>query len=113
MISLFVILPASPVTALLFGASIGLLWLATIPLTNGIILTFIGPKYLATLGGIVFLSHQAGAILGAWSGGKIFDLYGNYDNAWWISVILGITAFLFHIVIQEKPFANKIATEHN
>ena len=103
-ISLFVILPASPVTALLFGASIGLLWLVTIPLTNGIILTFIGPKYLATLGGIVFLSHQAGAILGAWSGGKIFDLYGNYDNAWWISVILGITAFLFHIVIQEKPF---------
>ena len=104
---LFVILPASPTTALLFGASIGLLWLATIPLTNGMILTFIGPKYLATLGGIVFLSHQAGAIFGAWAGGKIFDTYGNYDNAWWISVVLGITAFLFHIVIQEKPFQEK------
>ena len=103
-ISLFVILPSSPVSAILFGASIGLLWLATIPLTNGLILTFMGPKYLATLGGIVFLSHQAGAVIGAWVGGKIFYIYGNYDNAWWISVALGITAFLFHIVIQEKSF---------
>ena len=101
---LFVILPASPTTALIFGALIGLLWLATIPLTNGMILTFIGPKYLATLGGIVFLSHQSGAIFGAWAGGKIFDTYGSYENAWWISVFLGFTAFLFHIVIQEKPF---------
>ena len=75
-------------------------------------LTFIGPKYLATLGGIVFLSHQSGAIFGAWAGGKIFDTYGSYDNAWWISVFLGFTAFLFHIVIQEKPFRieNKLKT---
>ena len=63
-----------------------------------------GPKYLATLGGIVFISHQIGGLFGAWSGGKIFDIYGNYDNAWWISVILGIIAFLFHIFIQEKSF---------
>ena len=86
----------------------GLLWLATIPLTNGVILTFLGPKYLATLGGIVFLSHQSGAILGAWLGGKIFDTYGNYDNAWWISVFLGVTAFIFHIIIQEKPFKSDV-----
>ena len=82
----------------------GLLWLATVPLTNGIILTFIGPKYLGTLAGIAFLSHQAGAVIGAWAGGKIFDTYGNYNNAWWISVVLGVTAFLFHIFIKEKPF---------
>ncbi len=103
-ITLFILLPPSPLVALLFGASMGLLWLATIPLTNGVILTFLGPKYLATLGGIVFLSHQSGAILGAWLGGKIFDTFGNYDNAWWVSVFLGITAFIFHVIIQEKPF---------
>ena len=63
-----------------------------------------GPKYLATLVGIVFISHQIGAVFGAWSGGKIYDIFGNYDNAWWISVILGIIAFLFHIFIKEKNF---------
>ena len=61
---------------MLFGASIGLLWLATVPLTNGVVFTFMGPKYLATLGGIVFISHQIGGLFGAWSGGKIFDIYG-------------------------------------
>ena len=101
-ITLFILLPPSPIIAIAFGASIGLLWLATIPLTNGVILTFMGPKYLATLAGIVFISHQIGAVFGAWSGGKIFDIFGNYDNAWWISVILGIVAFLFHIFIKEK-----------
>ena len=63
-------------------------------------------KYLATLGGIVFLSHQAGAILGAWLGGLIFDTYGNYEIAWWISVLLGVIAFLFHIFINERAFNN-------
>ncbi len=103
-ITLFIILPPSPFLAMTFGASIGLLWLATVPLTNGVVLTFMGPKYLATLGGIVFISHQIGGLFGAWSGGRIFDIYGNYDNAWWISVTLGVIAFLFHIFIKEKPF---------
>ncbi len=103
-ITIFILLPPSPAVALLFGALMGLLWLATVPLTNGVILTFMGPKYLATLGGVAFLSHQLGAILGAWSGGLILDIYGNYDMAWWISVLLGLTAFLFHIFIKEKPF---------
>ena len=103
-ITFFILTPTSPFTALLFGALMGLLWLATVPLTNGIILTFLGPKYLGTLAGIAFLSHQAGAVIGAWAGGKIFDTYGNYNNAWWISVVLGVTAFLFHIFIKEKPF---------
>mgnify|MGYP001274863178 CR=1 FL=1 len=103
-ITLFIILPPSPFLAIAFGASIGLLWLATVPLTNGVVFTFMGPKYLATLGGIVFISHQLGGLFGAWSGGKIFDIYGSYENAWWISVTLGIIAFLFHIFIQEKSF---------
>ncbi len=103
-ITLFILLPPSPVIALLFGALMGMLWLATVPLTNGVILTFMGPKYLGTLGGIAFLSHQLGAILGAWSGGYILDTFGSYIIAWWISVFLGLTAFLFHIFIKEKPF---------
>ena len=111
-ITLFIILPPSPFVSLLFGALIGLLWLATIPLTNGVILTFLGPKYLATLGGIVFLSHQTGAIFGAWFGGKIFDTYGNYDNAWWVSVALGVIAFIFNILIKEKPFNFNLAKQY-
>ena len=103
-ITLFILLPPSPIIALTFGACMGLLWLATVPLTNGVVLTFMGPKYLATLGGIVFISHQIGGLFGAWSGGKIYDIYGSYDNAWWISVVLGIIAFLFHIFIKEKSF---------
>ena len=103
-ITLFIILPPSPFLAIAFGAGIGLLWLATVPLTNGVVLTFMGPKYLATLGGIVFISHQIGGLFGAWLGGKIFDIYGNYDNAWWISVMLGLIAFAFHIFIKEKSF---------
>ena len=103
-ITLFIILPPSPFLAIAFGASIGLLWLATVPLTNGVVLTFMGPKYLATLGGIVFISHQIGGLFGAWLGGKIFDLYGSYDNAWWLSVGLGVIAFFFHIFIKEKSF---------
>ena len=110
-ITFFILIPTSPFIALLFGSLMGLLWLATVPLTNGIILTFLGPKYLGTLAGIAFLSHQAGAVIGAWAGGKIYDTYGSYDNAWWISVLLGVTAFLFHIVIQEKPFQNKLLTD--
>ena len=69
-ITLFIILPPSPFLAIAFGAIIGFLWLATVPLTNGVVLTFMGPKYLATLGGIVFISHQIGGLFGAWSGGK-------------------------------------------
>ena len=101
-ITLFIILPPSPFLAIAFGATIGFLWLATVPLTNGVVLTFMGPKYLATLGGIVFISHQIGGLFGAWLGGKIFDMYGSYDNAWWISVILGIIAFSFHIFIRRN-----------
>jgi predicted MFS family arabinose efflux permease len=104
-ITIFVLSPPSPVIAILFGASIGLLWLATVPLTNGIILSFIGPKYMATLSGICFICHQLGAVLGAWLGGKFFDLYGSYETMWWLSVALGIIAFLLTITVKEEPFS--------
>ena len=104
-ITIFVLSPPSPVIAILFGASIGLLWLATVPLTNGIILSFIGPKYMATLSGLCFICHQLGAVLGAWLGGKFFDVYGSYETMWWLSVALGIIAFLLTITVNEEPFS--------
>ncbi len=103
-ITIFVLSPPSATTAILFGAVIGILWLATVPMTNAIILSFIGPKYLATLSGICFICHQLGAVLGAWLGGRFFDLYGTYENMWWLSVTLGIIAFLLTITVKEKPF---------
>tara|TARA_B100000989_G_scaffold285639_1_gene253554 strand:- start:359 stop:1573 length:1215 start_codon:yes stop_codon:yes gene_type:complete len=103
-ITIFVLSPPSATLAILFGAVIGILWLATVPMTNAIILSFIGPKFLATLSGICFICHQIGAVLGAWLGGKFFDLYGNYENMWWLSVALGIIAFLLTITVKEKPF---------
>jgi len=103
-ITIFVLSPPSATVALLFGAVIGILWLATVPMTNAIILSFIGPKYLATLSGICFICHQLGAVLGAWLGGRFFDTYGSYENMWWLSVALGIAAFLLTITVKEEPF---------
>ena len=103
-ITIFVLSPPSATVAILFGAVIGILWLATVPMTNAIILSFIGPKYLATLSGICFICHQLGAVLGAWLGGRFFDLYGSYENMWWLSVALGIIAFLLTITVKEDPF---------
>ncbi len=104
-ITIFVLSPPSATVAILFGAVIGILWLATVPMTNAIILSFIGPKYLATLSGICFICHQLGAVLGAWLGGKFFDIYGSYENMWWLSVALGIVAFLLTITVKEEPFS--------
>jgi len=104
-ITIFILSPPSATVALLFGAVIGILWLATVPMTNAIILSFIGPKYLATLSGICFICHQLGAVLGAWLGGKFFDTYGSYENMWWLSVALGIIAFLLTITVKEEPFS--------
>ena len=103
-ITIFVLSPPSATVAILFGAVIGVLWLATVPMTNAIILSFIGPKYLATLSGICFICHQLGAVLGAWLGGRFFDLYGSYENMWWLSVALGVIAFLLTITVKEEPF---------
>ena len=104
-ITIFVLSPPSETVAILFGAVIGILWLATVPMTNAIILSFIGPKYLATLSGICFICHQLGAVLGAWLGGRFFDVYGSYENMWWLSVALGIIACLLTITVKENPFS--------
>ena len=104
-ITIFILSPPSATVALLFGAVIGILGLATVPMTNAIILSFIGPKYLATLSGICFICHQLGAVLGAWLGGRFFDAFGSYENMWWLSVGLGVAAFLLTITVKEEPFS--------
>jgi predicted MFS family arabinose efflux permease len=100
---LFILLPKNEVTVLLFGAALGLLWLSTVPLTSGLVATLFGPAYMSTLFGFVFFSHQVGSFLGAWMGGRIYDVAGSYDLMWWISVALGIGSALLHWPIREQP----------
>jgi MFS family permease len=95
-------------TPISVAACIGLLWLSTVPLTMGLITVMFGTRYMATLYGFVFLSHQVGSFLGVWLGGKLYDLYGNYDQVWWMSVALGVFAGIVHLPIRElraKAFA--------
>ncbi len=102
-ISVFVLLPPSSVSALTFAAIMGVLWLATIPLTSGIVGQIFGPRYLGTLFGIVFLSHQLGSFLGVWLGGVLFDATQSYELVWWTCVALGVIAAVLHWPIDEKP----------
>ena len=102
----FISLPPSPPLALLFGAAMGLLWLGTIPLTSGLIVTFFGPRHLSMLYGLVFLSHQLGSFVGAWLGGIWYDWYGNYEAMWWLNAGAGLFAFAINWAIREpKPFS--------
>ena len=102
-IGVFISLPVTPASALLFGAAMGFIWLGTIPLTSGLIVTFFGPRHLATLYGFVFFSHQMGSFVGAWLGGKLYDVFGNYDLMWGINLLAGLFAFFLHLAIRERP----------
>jgi predicted MFS family arabinose efflux permease len=95
--------PVSEATVYLFASTIGLLWLSTIPLTTGIVAQVFGVRYMATLFGIVFLSHQIGSFLGVWLGGWIFDATGSYNPMWWAGVVLGLLAAAIHLPIDEQP----------
>ena len=99
----FITIPASPTTVIVFCCLIGLLWLGTVPLTSGIVAQIFGTRYMATLFGIVFLSHQIGSFLGVWLGGKLFDLTGSYSTVWWISIFLGFIAVIVHASINDRP----------
>jgi predicted MFS family arabinose efflux permease len=109
-IAAFVLLPITTVTTLVFTAAMGFLWLSTVPLTMGLVTVMFGTRYMATLYGFVFLSHQIGSFLGVWLGGKLFDLYGNYDIVWWMSVALGIFAAIVNLPIREKRAESFAAT---
>ena len=99
---IFIFLPKTELTVLLFACILGVLWLSTVPLTSGIITVVFGPYYMSMLYGITFFSHQVGSFLGSWLGGRLFDIYGSYDMMWWISVALAFFAALMHIPINEK-----------
>jgi len=101
----FITLPLSATSALVFSAIIGLLWLSTVPLTSGIVAQIFGPRYMGTLFGIVFLSHQIGSFLGVWLGGVLYEAYGTYDVIWWLSIALGLLAALLHWPIDERAVA--------
>lgn len=102
-ISVFVLVPASTTTTLLFGVAIGTLWLATVPLTGAIVSKQFGTAHSGALFGLVFLSHQIGSFIGAYVGGEVVDRVGSYDLMWWTAVVLGIAATGMHLMIDESP----------
>jgi MFS family permease len=101
----FISLPASPTVTLVFGAVMGLLWLSTVPATNGLVMVMFGTRWLAMLFGFAFFSHQVGGFLGVWLGGLLFERTGSYDAIWWLSVFFGVASALINLPIVEKPVA--------
>ena len=93
----------TPATVIILCGLLGLLWLATIPLTSGLVATFFGTTWMSMLFGIVFLSHQVGSFLGVWLAGRLFDMTGSYDAMWWISIALGVVSALHQLADQGKP----------
>ena len=99
----FVLTPISPTTVVIFASVMGLLWLSTVPLTSGLVAVMFGPRYMATLFGLVFFSHQVGSFLGVWLGGVIYARTGSYDGLWWLGVLLGLFAAIVHLPIRDAP----------
>ncbi len=110
-ISLFLIFPITLVSVLAFSAAMGLLWLATVPPTSGLVALFFGTRYMSFLYGIVFLSHQLGSFTGVWLGGWIYEQYGNYDGMWIIGIALGLIAAGLHWPIQEKDYSGNLQAQ--
>jgi predicted MFS family arabinose efflux permease len=95
--------PKTELTIYLFAAAMGILWLSTVPLTTGIVAQVFGVRYMATLFGIVFFSHQLGSFIGVWLGGYLYDHIGTYDPVWWAGIALGLAAAIIHLPINERP----------
>lgn len=100
--ALFIMIPMTPVTVILFSVAMGSLWLATVPLTSGLVAHIYGLRYMGTLYGIVFFSHQLGSFLGVWLGGRMYDAYGSYTAVWWIGVAIGAFSAVVHLPIRER-----------
>jgi MFS family permease len=100
--ALFILIPITPESVILFSIAMGSLWLATIPLTSGLVAHIYGLRYMGTLYGIVFLSHQLGSFLGVWLGGRMYDIYGDYTLVWWIGVGVGAFSAIIHLPIRER-----------
>ncbi len=98
----FILVPMTPTTVIVFSVVMGALWLATVPLTSGLVAHIYGLRYMGTLYGIVFLSHQLGAFVGVWLGGRMYDAYGYYTTVWWIGVAVGAFSAIVHLPIRER-----------
>jgi MFS family permease len=105
----FISVPATPLTCLAFGAVMGLVWLSVVPPTNGVIVVLFGTRWLGTLAGFAFFSHQVGGFLGAWLGGIAFDRFGSYNPVWWLAIGLGVASALISLPIVERP-VSRLAT---
>ncbi|HET7023349.1 MAG TPA: MFS transporter [Xanthobacteraceae bacterium] len=105
----FIMFPVTPLSSILFGAVMGLLWLSTVAPTNGIIALIFGTRWLATLAGVAFFSHQVGGFLGVWLGGVVFVRTGSYDAVWWLSVLFGLLSAVINLPIVEKPVVRAAA----
>ena len=109
---LFIMLPITPLSVIIFSVVMGTLWLATVPLTSGIIAHIYGLQYMGTLYGIVFFSHQLGSFVGVWLGGLFYDIYGNYDIVWWVGIGVGAFSAIIHLPVKEIPLVNRMHPKH-
>jgi predicted MFS family arabinose efflux permease len=99
----FILSPATPANALIFGIAMGLLWLSTVPPTSSLVAVMFGTRYLAMLYGFAFFSHQLGGFLGVWLGGVLYQTTGSYMVVWWLSIALGVASALINLPIRENP----------
>lgn len=105
--TVFILMPMTPVSVIIFSAAMGSLWLATVPLTSGLVGYIYGLRYMGTLYGIVFFSHQLGSFLGVWLGGELFDATGDYTAVWWVGIGVGLLSAIIHLPIKEIPLGKR------
>ena len=105
----FILIPASPLTAMLFGLVMGLFWLSTVPPTSSLVAVMFGTRYLAMLYGFAFFSHQVGGFLGVWLGGILYESTGSYQIVWWLSIALGVASAAINLPIKEIAVARNAA----
>ena len=103
LVAVFLMVPVTELTVLVFASAMGVLWLGTVPLTSGLVAQIFGVRYMSTLFGVVFFSHQMGSFIGVWWGGWSYDATGSYDQVWIASIMLGLLAALLHLPISERP----------
>src|SRR5919206_6402 len=107
----FVLLPASPASAITFGGAIGFLWLSTVPPTSALVMLMFGTRYMGMLYGFAFFSHQVGGFLGVYLGGVLYEAYRSYDVVWWLSVALGLASAVINLPIEERPVERPVAPQ--